>query len=199
MIRRAALLAALLLVLPGTASATPDLLALTNADRATPLTADPALNAIATARSLDMATRDYFSHTDPDGHLIFDLMRADGYCFRIAGENIGMWLSEPSDIEAQFMASPEHRANIQNPSWSVMGYGSATASDGRWYVVVLFALPCAPAPTASPTHAGGSDDTRVPAEEQASPAPSSSGSVTAEPPATPAARPTPPTTSTVQS
>jgi hypothetical protein len=149
-----------------------------------------------------MAELDYFSHNiPPDGHLVFVEMRAEGYCFRMAGENIGMWNPEkdPEAVEAAFMASPEHRANIQNPAWTVMGYGSATASDGRWYVVVLFALPCAPAPTASPTHAGGSDDTRVPAEEQASPAPSSSGSVTAEPPATPAARPTPPTTSTVQS
>ena len=149
--RIAPLAAALLLALSATtAHATPDLLALTNADRATPLTADPALTAIAAARAIDMRDRDYFSHTDPDGHLIFDLMRADGYCFRIAGENIGMWLGEPSDVEAQFMGSPEHRANIQNPSWTVMGYGSATASDGRWYVVVLFALPCA-APTPQPT------------------------------------------------
>ena len=174
MIRHAALLAALLLVLPGTAHATPDLLALTNADRATPLASDAYLTTKATERATSMAELDYFSHNiPPDGHLVFVEMRAEGYCFRMAGENIGMWNPEkdPEAVEAAFMASPEHRANIQNPAWTVMGYGSASASDGRWYVVVLFALPCAapipeaiPSPTAelSPTQSIGTAATSAP-------------------------------------
>jgi hypothetical protein len=150
MIRYAPLAAALLLALSASSvHATPDMLAVTNADRAaaglTALIEDPALNAFAQARADDMETRDYFSHNiPPDGHLVFADM--GGYCFLEAGENIGMWIGEPADVEALFMASPSHRANILG-SWTEMGFGIATTADGSWIVDVLFAQPCGAAPT----------------------------------------------------
>src|SRR5689334_14068390 len=49
---------------------------------------DPRLMAIARARSADMATRGYFSHTQPDGRNIFDILRGQGITWYAAGENI---------------------------------------------------------------------------------------------------------------
>jgi hypothetical protein len=175
MIRLAPLAAALLLALSASpVHATPDMLAVTNADRAaaglSALIESPALDAFAQARADDMETRDYFGHNiPPDGHLVFADM--GGYCFLEAGENIGMWVGEPADVEAEFMASPEHRANILGP-WTAMGFGSASAADGRWYLVVLFDVPCA-----------------TPTQSISTPA-------TATPTPAPMLRPTPPTTST---
>jgi uncharacterized protein YkwD len=171
------LAAALLLALTASsAHATPDLLAATNADRAglPPLTESPALDAIAQARVDDQVDRDYFAHVDPDGNTVFS--KFGGYCFLHAGENIGMWVGEPADVEALFMASPEHRANILG-SWSEMGFGMATTSDGSWIVDVLFAQPCV---TAQPS---ASDSPAVPTQSIDAPA---------------TARPTLPATSTVR-
>ena len=44
--------------------------------------------AIARARSADMAAKDYFSHTQPDGRNIFDILGAQRIAWYAAGENI---------------------------------------------------------------------------------------------------------------
>ena len=97
------------------------LFTLTNEDRASAglnaLASDSYLHKEAEWRSKDMADRNYFSHKiPPDDKLVFSYMSQDGYCFKVAGENIG--LSTYSDAEATtriekaFMGSTSHRANI---------------------------------------------------------------------------------------
>ena len=53
---------------------------LLNADRTAaglvPVRVDARLMAIARARSVDMATKHYFSHTQPDGRNVFDILTA---------------------------------------------------------------------------------------------------------------------------
>jgi uncharacterized protein YkwD len=130
-----------------------ELVVLTNRSRARAgrrlLAIDPALTAVARWRSRDMVERAYFSHEIPpaDGS-VFDALSARGYCFDLAGENIG-WNSYPDEtatgvIERMFLESEGHRRNILGADWEVMGVGSWKAPDGRKMWTVLFADRCGP-------------------------------------------------------
>ena len=134
------------------------LFSLTNQDRASAglnaLVNDTYLHKEAEWRAQDMGDRDYFSHQiPPDNKTVFNYMQADGYCFKVAGENIGL-SSYPDDtattnIEIAFMGSASHRANILG-TWAHMGVGAYKAANGNKYYDVLFSIPCgvtAPAPT----------------------------------------------------
>ncbi len=161
-----------LLALPGrvlgwsdgtfSAAAEQQLFGLTNQARASAglpaLRWDSTLAGIARWRSQDMATRDYFSHNiPPTGEMVFDVMDQQGYCYRLAGENIG-WNNYPDDqatdvVQTDFMNSPEHRQNILGPAWKVAGVGAYKLADGRKFYTVLFAdtTGCSSAPAATPT------------------------------------------------
>jgi uncharacterized protein YkwD len=126
------------------------LFTLTNQDRAAAglnaLTNDSYLHQMARWRAKDMGDRDYFAHKiPPDDKLVFAYMQEDKYCFKVAGENIG--LSTYGDdvatarIERSFMNSASHRENILG-AWTKMGIGAYKASDGRKLYAVLFSVPC---------------------------------------------------------
>jgi uncharacterized protein YkwD len=164
-----------------------DLFALTNQARAAaglaPLKSDSTLVSIARWRSKDMGDRDYFSHSiPPSGEMVFDVMQERGYCFNLAGENIG-WNTYPDDqatatIQQMFLNSPTHRENIMGSRWEVMGIGAYQAASGKKLWTVLFADRCATVPTASPTP-----------KPTAKPTPQPTPQPTAKPAPTP--RPTP--------
>lgn len=138
------------------------LFSLTNQDRAAAglpaLVNDSYLHKEAEWRAKDMGVRDYFSHQIPPGNaMVFTYMQKDGYCFKVAGENIG--LSNYADgvatasIETAFMHSTGHRENILG-TWSRLGVGAYKAANGNITYAVLFSIPCAkaapkPAPKAT--------------------------------------------------
>ena len=127
-----------------------ELLALTNQARSSAgkatLRWDSALASIARWRSKDMITRDYFSHSIPGGGMVFDVMSARGYCYKLAGENIG-WNTYPDDvataqIQQMFMGSSGHRENILGKAWDHIGIGAYKGPDGKKMWTVLFADKC---------------------------------------------------------
>ena len=103
-----------------------EVLRLTNIERAKvdcgALHADSRLAAAAQAHSTDMATRNYFSHTSPDGVTPWDRARAAGYASPSA-ENIAMGFRTPADVMAAWMQSSGHRANILNCASHAVGVG----------------------------------------------------------------------------
>jgi uncharacterized protein YkwD len=132
--------------------ASEDLLAnLTNESRANgglqTLAVDLELVEPARWRSRDMAERGYFSHAiPPGGTKVFDELSARGYCYEVAGENIG-WLSGPDAgaeqrIQEMFLNSETHRDVLMGEAWDVIGVGSWKRADGRHYWTVLFADRC---------------------------------------------------------
>jgi uncharacterized protein YkwD len=138
------------------------LVALTNQARTSrglpALKVDSALTSIARWRSKDMIVRDYFSHDipSPPGGRVFNEMDRRGYCYLLAGENIG-WNNYPDDVATQqiqqmFMASSGHRANILGSRWDHIGVGAYKGPTGKKIWTVLFADKCgsAPAPRATP-------------------------------------------------
>ncbi|HET8786536.1 MAG TPA: CAP domain-containing protein [Candidatus Limnocylindrales bacterium] len=138
--------------LPGTfdGAAENELVALTAETRVTaaagPLGVDAVLASVARWRSRDMVERGYFSHDIPDVGNVFRRLDADGYCYELAGENIG-WdvatdTAAPAAIQAMFMDSPGHRRNVLDARWDVVGVGAFKAPDGRKMFAVLFADRC---------------------------------------------------------
>jgi len=122
------------------------------------LNVDPALADMARWRSKDMIDRNYFSHSiPPDGAKVFSYLTASGYCYKVAGENIGS-NNFPDDIatatiQQGFMDSAGHRANILGATWDVVGVGAYKGADGNHMWTVLFADKCAaasPGPSATP-------------------------------------------------
>ena len=135
-----------------------ELVALTNRSRANAglkaLRVDATLSSVARWRSQDMIERDYFSHTIPDYGNVFDKLSEVGFCFKLAGENIG-WNTNPDDsatavIQQMFMDSSGHRANILGSTWDVIGIGAYKSSTGKKMWTVLFADACAATPAATP-------------------------------------------------
>ena len=166
------------------------LVALTNQSRAAAgrkaLKVDSTLRSIARWRSKDMIQRDYFSHDIPGGGRVFDVMSDRGYCFHVAGENIG-W-NNASDagatqrIHNMFMGSSGHRANILGKDWDVIGIGAYKGANGKKMWTVIFADRCGstapkpkpkpnppakPKPTVHPVQRATPKPTRKPAPEPA--------------------------------
>jgi uncharacterized protein YkwD len=128
-------------------SAESEMVRLINADRARhglrALRLDVRLTTIARSRSDDMASRDYFSHTQPDGRNVFDLIVAAGIRWYSAGEIIA-WNNWPGMFDSAraantaWLNSPGHRAIILSRDYNYVGIGLALSSDGRKYWTGVF-------------------------------------------------------------
>ena len=90
------------------------------------LVADDTLSAASTAYAADMVARSFFDHESPDGVTLDDRLRAVGYSYDIAGENIA-WgegpLATPAQIVDAWMHSDGHRTNILDPDFRQIGLG----------------------------------------------------------------------------
>lgn len=105
------------------------------------------LTEIARQRSLDMATRNYFSHTTPEGLMVFDLLDQTGNYYPYAGENLARTNLNDSQIEEviqeimkEFLESRGHRRNLLRPEFSLIGVGFAfSEEDNIKYITIVFA------------------------------------------------------------
>ena len=78
---------------------------------------------VAQAHSVDMATRSFFSHTNPDGKSPFDRLSEAGVAYSSAGENIAHGYPTAAAVLAGWLGSPGHRANIENCALTQHGVG----------------------------------------------------------------------------
>ncbi|MFE0651992.1 CAP domain-containing protein [Streptomyces sp. NPDC059534] len=120
----------------GQSSAADKVIALVNAERAKAgcgaLTANATLNKAAQGHSDDMAARDFFDHTNPDGAGPGERVTAAGYPWSTYGENIAMGQSTPEQVMESWMNSPGHRANILNCDFKEIGIGIHTSGGPYW-------------------------------------------------------------------
>lgn len=132
----------------GNASEEETLLGLINAFRAQnnqpALARNGKLDTAALNHSQDMANRNYFSHTSPEGGTPDQRILAAGYTYSWWGENI--YQSAPNDASAQsafnsWVNSSGHRANMLNSNFTQIGIGRATAANGRTYWTNTFGKP----------------------------------------------------------
>jgi uncharacterized YkwD family protein len=95
----------------------------------------------ARVKAQDMVNKKYFSHTSPTYGSPFNMMENMGIRFSAAGENIAMGQRSAQEVMTAWMNSPGHRANILNPSYTVIGVGAAKTSSGTLYWVQEFIKP----------------------------------------------------------
>ncbi|MEU6626140.1 sigma-70 family RNA polymerase sigma factor [Streptomyces litmocidini] len=120
----------------GSGSAQEQVIELVNAERAKagcgPLTEHPLLTEAAQGHSDDMAARDFFDHTDPDGDGPGERITAAGYAWSSYGENIAKGQTTAAEVMDSWMHSPGHRANILNCGFKEIGVGLHTSGGPYW-------------------------------------------------------------------
>ncbi|MBY0294133.1 hypothetical protein K2Q08_02260 [Patescibacteria group bacterium] len=129
------------------------LVTLTNSNRVKnqigQLTVSPTLEKAAQQKADDMAAKNYFAHTSPEGKAPWYWFRNVGYSYIYAGENLAINFTDSEDVDTAWMNSPGHRANILNGKFTEIGIATAKGQyNGRdtVYVVQMFGKP-APAAT----------------------------------------------------
>jgi len=136
----AALVAALVLVLPVVAAADSgtegQFVSLTNSARAS-----HGLPRYAVASDMTSVARRWAAHMAAHHQLAHNpSFTSQVCCWSHVGENVGVGPSV-SAIQRAFMASSPHRANILNSGYTQVGIGTARGSDGKLYVDELFRRP----------------------------------------------------------
>lgn len=106
-------------------------------------------------KASDMCSKDYWAHQSPTGKTAWDFISAAGYSYRTAGENLARGFTSDSGVVSGWLASPGHRQNLMNSSYSETGVGIkvCTMSGKKTTVVVAhYAQPLSqPKPTATST------------------------------------------------
>ncbi|WP_225838513.1 CAP domain-containing protein [Streptomyces sp. NK08204] len=111
-------------------------LKLVNDERAkagcSPLAANSSLTGLAETFSDDMAARNFFGHTGPDGLTPWDRAAKAGIT-GLGGENIARGQADPAAVMAAWMNSPGDRANILNCGFKTLGVGVHLGPGGPWW------------------------------------------------------------------
>jgi uncharacterized protein YkwD len=159
------------------------LLADTNTQRAAnsagSLSLNDKLDAAAQAKADDMAARDYWSHYTPDGNPPWVFVTGQGYSYQKLGENLATGFSDEQSTINGWMASPPHRENLLDPSFTEVGFGFANNPDytaaggGPMTIVVAFygepqvlgASTSAPAASTFPPASDSNTPSSQPAEQ----------------------------------
>ncbi|MET9891391.1 CAP domain-containing protein [Streptomyces sp. NPDC006465] len=118
------------------AAAEAEVLKLVNDERAkvgcSPVAANSALSGLAQTFSEDMASRDFFDHTDPSGLSPWDRAAKAGIT-SLGGENIARGQADAAAVMEAWMNSPGHKANILNCDFKTLGVGAHFGSGGPWW------------------------------------------------------------------
>lgn len=126
------------------------LLRLINASRAEAgagaLSFDAELQQAADGHTSWMLAADTFSHTGEGGSSFAQRIGEAGYGYRAAAENIA-WVGGPDaavldaaeveQLHANLMASPGHRANLLNPTYTEVGLGIEQGDYRGWSAVFV--------------------------------------------------------------
>ncbi len=135
----------------GTNLSASSLLESTNTERSRSQVADlrisPSLSAAAQSKAQDMVDGNYWSHTSPDGRKPWSFIRASGYSYEAAGENLAYGFSNAPTTISGWMNSPEHRRNVLDGAYREVGFGIVRAENymGHGQTTVVVALYAAPA------------------------------------------------------
>ncbi len=107
-----------------------------------PLKTNIMLEESAKIKTQDMVANDYFAHTSPSGKTVAGLGHEVGYDYVVMGENLAVGdFTSSQDLLTAWMNSPEHRANILNPSYQDIGvYAEEGTYQGQlvWFAVQHF-------------------------------------------------------------
>jgi uncharacterized protein YkwD len=134
---------------------------------ASALTLNSLLSSAAQAKANDMAARDYWSHTTPDGVQPWQFITNAGYSYSAAAENLAYGFDTSAYTVAGWMNSPGHRANLINTSYQEVGFGIANSASyqGEGEQTIVVAMYAKPYTVVSPSIVeNGRQESPAPAE-----------------------------------
>ena len=99
-----------------------------------PVLSDSKLVTAATNHAIDMDTRNFFDHVNPDGHDAMWRIQHTGAAFSSYGENIAQGQTTSNEVMSWWMASDGHKANILNPNFTKIGIAVHLGTDGPFWV-----------------------------------------------------------------
>ncbi len=119
-----------------------NVISLTNKDRVAnglvELKTSSLLSRAAQNKANDMLARQYFAHNTPDGQTPWTFIKAVGYSYTTAGENLAIDFTQAENIQSAWMNSPGHRANILNNNFTEIGIGiSSGMFEGHETTIVV--------------------------------------------------------------
>lgn len=107
-----------------------------------PLKFDANLSAAAKDKCHDMVDKNYWSHKTSDGQEPWIFMKAEGYRYEYAGENLAYGFATNKKVVDSWISSPEHYENIVKPNYVDVGYGICDSGnfmgEGRQTLIVQF-------------------------------------------------------------
>jgi hypothetical protein len=102
-----------------------NVISLTNQERAAwglnTLQTNSQLSAAALAKANDMFEKQYWDHFGPNGESPWQFIRAAGYNYVYAGENLAKGFRTAEGVHEAWMASPTHKANIVSGNYKDIG------------------------------------------------------------------------------
>ncbi|HPQ79271.1 MAG TPA: CAP domain-containing protein [Candidatus Dojkabacteria bacterium] len=102
-----------------------NIISLTNQERRVAglpeLTNNAKLSTAALAKANDMFAKDYWDHFGPNGETPWQFIRAAGYNYVYAGENLGKGFRTSEGLVEAWMVSPTHRDNMLSPHYKDIG------------------------------------------------------------------------------
>ena len=127
------------------------------ADNLQPLQDNQQLNTAAQIKANDMAMKNYWSPTSPNGQTPWQIIKKTGYNYSNAGENLAYGFSSSSTLASAWISSKSHAANILNSNYTNVGFGIARSlnfrdSGPQTIVVALYATPSGSTPVTIQTN-----------------------------------------------
>jgi uncharacterized protein YkwD len=107
-----------------------------------PVKLDPTITEISRSRSNDMAARNYFSHTSPDGKQFLGMLGDYKVGYKFAGEILARNNYPEADASRvaieSYLNSPPHKTVMLNDRYTLVGVGHAVDAAGMHYYTVIF-------------------------------------------------------------
>lgn len=101
-----------------------------------PLREDPVLDQTAKVKAEDMAARNYWDHTNPDGTPFYFLLQQKRPGLRYYGENLAECFTSNAATVDAWVKSPGHLENIVRPTYTIFGSYSVWDQDKNCLITV---------------------------------------------------------------
>ena len=98
------------------------------------LSEDPVLDDTARLKAQDMADRNYYDHTTPDGKSFDKLIALHSPNLHTIGENLAECINSNEATVDAWVKSPEHYENILNPHYTLFGSATVYDQDKKCYI-----------------------------------------------------------------
>ena len=93
---------------------------------------DATLQGVAAGHSQDMARRNYFAHSSPEGREVAARVSAAHYKFRLVGENLAGGDRDLAGALQGWIDSPAHCENLMNPKFADVAVACVGRRGSQW-------------------------------------------------------------------